>query len=104
MGMVCLMVHADRYTSRPAQLVHGNRLCRGDLSRYSLHHRVGSGSPSSIQTVLPSKDASLVGASIPFLDQSDVEVPRASNEKSQTPQHIPEACVAYHGGPEQGNN
>jgi hypothetical protein len=42
--------------------------------------------------------------SSPFQDQSRIDVSRASNEKRQTPQYIPEACAAYHDSPELGKN
>src|SRR6266581_7989457 len=104
MGMVYFMVHADRHTSRPAQRVRAHRVHHGNLSRSGVHHRVASGAPSSIQTVLPTKAPSLVAISTPSLDESAVEVSGASNEERQGPQHIPEACVAYHDVPELGED
>ena len=104
MGMVRFMVYADRHTSRPAQCVRPHGVYHGDLSRSGVHSRVASGAPSSIQTVLPTKAPLLVSISTPSLDESAVEVSGASNEERQSPQHIPEACVAYHDVPELGED
>src|SRR5713226_7328739 len=64
------MVHADRHTSRPAQPVRSHGVYHGDLSRYGVHHRVDSGAPSPVQTILPSKIASLVAISSRMLSRS----------------------------------